>query len=347
MRRISISRISLLIVLLFGAVPSTWAFTGDLDSTARHYHLGEKALATGHFADGMREYADVFLHSKTLEIDVREWYRGGAAFGLAYCAAYTNDTPGTRHWLEVALEHHYWMFNALETSELFLRVAGVEYVDSLCKFWIAEYKEKSGRWRKQDAMVLKPKAVARTGKYPTISALHGGYDNLKEFASHWQNVADELDAVVIIPPGTSRPSPVGYGWNFEMAPIDSAFDELMQSPIVREFADPRHVYLAGFSQGGHAAIELALRHGDEIRGAICIEGLNIEPVHENDAVNALAHHSGFYGIYGEFAFRPFLASFQTFKSQCDSLGIQARFDIVPEMIHELPPDLAQRMKNAV
>ena len=337
----------LLVALLACWSHQGFAIQGDLDSANAHFHRAELAFVQHRFDDAIRSYAAVLTDIRTLDLEVREWFEGNACYGLACCAAVDADTLAARRWLDAAMVHRFWVFDAVTTNTQLMNVAGNAFVDSTLTFWIKERDDKRTRWHATDPIIIRPSSCDSTRILPTVIALHGGNGNLREFSVAWQHVADSLCINVIVPPGVARLSSVGYAWDFSMRPIDSSFRALLNNPIVRGKIDFERLYLAGFSQGGHAAIGLAERHPHMFRGVIVLEGFVTEPIDSLAAERLLRDGVKFYGIYGTLGYRPFLESFKQFKAECDNVGVPVRLDMVPNMVHEQPFDLPSRVKGAI
>ena len=335
-----------LVFLLIGP-PCVSAFEGDLDSAGARFHRAEAAFVQRNVDVALKEYAAAFAASKTLDLELREWYEGNAAMGLACCYAKRRDTLNARGWLDYAVSHRYWVFGAVQGNDELVSVVGRNFADSLCSLWSRVRDERRPHWSMLRPIIIRPTHCDTTRLLPTIIAFHGGNGYPREFGLEWQSVADSLCMNIVVPPGVARLSLVGFAWESEMRPIDSAYRALFRDPEVRGIIDPERTYLAGFSQGGHAALGLAIDHPDIVRGAVIIEGFYASPVDSATLARLRENDVRFYGIYGQWGYPPFNESFTNFQRVCDSAHVRSTMEIVPDMVHELPRDLATRMKRAI
>lgn len=313
----------------------------------RLFHRGECALVAGQISEARALYNGVLDVATHIPPTVGAWFAGNAYCGLAMCAAIENDTAETRRMLHSALQHHYWTFTTFTAAPVLLGVAGDRWIDSTCRYWQRVQRRESVHWKHIDPLVIRPRHASRSRAYPMIIAFHGGNGELTDFADQWQCVADSLDVLVVIPPGTNRLSESTYSWELNSASFEGVFDAILRTPSIREQIDQRHIYLAGFSQGGFGALDLALRHPSLIRGAIIIEGYFSARVGMHDIAAARNSRAKIYGIFGEVGYVPFADSYRDFTATADSLGIATALTTVPAMGHELPSDLAQRVRSAL
>lgn len=118
---------------------------------------------------------------------------------------------------------------------------------------------------------LNPKAPA-----PLVVLLHGGQGNKREFLDAWKAAADEAGVYLLSLSGPEYVGPGRFGW-YRGDILNAAASAGKQEKRVRaeidaaksKFTiDPGKVVIAGFSQGGGVAIELALRLKDVVRGAV-------------------------------------------------------------------------------
>jgi len=145
---------------------------------------------------------------------------------------------------------------------------------------------------------------AGEGPFPALIALHGWGANAHDLFGLAPSIHDG-EAVVLCPQGPVR-VPIGggmagYGW-FPMIPGQPPDEEafLATAEALRRFVDmalerypidPARVALAGFSQGGIMAYELALRAPDRFAGLAALSSWFPEPL--ADRLPKLPGHEGF------------------------------------------------------
>jgi len=317
------------------------------DSVMTLWHNAELSLSEQKFQDAANWFHRTIEASSHLDdYDEREWYNGNAAYGLARSHAAMGDTLAARIWLGQALGHHFWQFNIVHSDSAIVRVCGEERIDSLCAFWGREQKWEAPQWNRVFPKVIFPRGYTRKHSYPLIVALHGGNDNYAEFAYHWTSIADEANAVIIVPPGIDRFSPISFAWEFDIARIDSAIIPLIDKTIHEENIDRARIYIAGYSQGGNAALNLALRHPDIVCGALVIAGFNYSTLDNADLKRAKQSGTRIYTISGEYDYQPFVQSLENSKKVCDEFGIPFHFELADGMTHEMPLNFADVFRSA-
>ena len=142
------------------------------------------------------------------------------------------------------------------------------------------------------------------GPFPALIALHGWGANAHDLFG----LAPEIhggNAVVLCPQGSVRLNVgggmMGYGW-FPMVPgqmpdVDAfmasadTLRRFIEEALERFPIDPARVVLAGFSQGGIMAYELALRDPDRFAGLAALSSWFPEPL--ANLLPKLPGHEGF------------------------------------------------------
>ncbi len=310
------------------------------------WHLAGISEARADWNLAIEYYRNVLRESEILPLDVREWYRGTAYYGIARSAARIhNDTLVCRS-LERAFSHHFWNFDLVASDSSLLSTCGRPWFDSLSHFWSQVLVNERAQWQSQPPIVFYPAGYDSTARWPLIVALHGGNANYQSFSEHWQNAANELHAVIAVPAGVFRESQITNSWGSDLATIEPSILELVSSFTKQHLADPSQIYVAGFSQGAQASIELALFRPDVFRGAIAMSGFVDRPI--PDSVLQVAHRKGsrIYAITGQYEDPTFFHEIDSMHTSCTAAGIPFHWNIVPGMIHEVPLDFERQIADA-
>lgn len=196
---------------------------------------------------------------------------------------------------------------------------------------------------KPELLVLPPRENA--GKMPLLIALHWFGGTAEEFVPYWEG-AWEAGFLVAVPQSSQVVSEDGYGWNDQgLATLEIA---LHWEKLRREYGiDPDRVVIAGASQGGRLAIELALA-GELIlaRGFIAV----VPAIREPEELAARAERAAERGLRGWILigehdhFRPQVEEFCTLACRA---GLSCELEVVLGLSHDFPEDFPQRLQQAL
>jgi predicted esterase len=152
--------------------------------------------------------------------------------------------------------------------------------------------------------------------------------------------------VIVVPAGVIRESEIANSWGGDIGTISKAILPLVRDLITRKLVDSNEVYLAGFSQGAQASIELPLVYPNVFRGGIAMSGF--ASMTFSDSILQVARKAGtrFYGITGEFEDPGFRTQIGNIHALCQKSGIPFTLVIVPGMVHEVPLDLLPKFVDA-
>lgn len=117
----------------------------------------------------------------------------------------------------------------------------------------------------RDGVMYVPRGYHANRPVPLLLLLHGATGNGDEILDAFQDVADELNVVVLAP--DSR----GVTWDVVTGELgrDVAFIErALERTFARVAIDPSHVAVGGFSDGASYALTLGLANGDLFQAAM-------------------------------------------------------------------------------
>ena len=283
-------------------------------------------------------YQKTIDESSPLPLNIREWFRGTAAYGLGRCAARLQNGKNVRAYLAYAFDHHFWNSSLIKLDSQVVAVAGPQWLDSVSNFWRTVCNAEQVNWRPQEPYIFYPNGYDSSSPWPLIIAMHGGNANFENFAEYWRPMASVLKAVIVVPPGEVRESEITNSWGADMRYIEQPILRIAHDMISKRLVDPTQVYLSGFSQGAQASIELTIMHPELFRGAIAMSGFTSEQ--PTDSALRIAHQHGvrIYALTGEFEDPTFRKEIGDAHSACVAKGIPFELTIVPGMIHEVPID---------
>lgn len=181
---------------------------------------------------------------------------------------------------------------------------------------------------------------AKTSDHPSlIVVLHGSGANENDMISLWPQLPDTF--VVVSPRAPFADAGGGYRWyrkgktvaediRFSRDRIDALVDA-----AVRQFhADPKRIFLAGFSQGAVMVYQIVLHEPGRFRGAAVLSGsLYAFDSSKLSARTDWSHDSFFIG-HGTADERIPIASATAAHAQLDHLGVPNEFHAYAGMHHE-------------
>jgi predicted esterase len=311
------------------------------------WHLAGISENQNDWATASSYYQKVLQESLPLPLDVREWYRGTAFYGIARCACRSGkDSTAVRSALSKAFAHHFWNFALLQDDSVMLACSGRQWLDSESLIWIGVLNDERPLWREQTPIIFYPAGYDSTARWPLLIALHGGNGNYESFAEHWRGMANDLRAVIVIPAGVFRESQITNSWGSDMSLVEKPVMNLVKEFTSKHLADPSQVYLTGFSQGAQAAIELTVLRPDIFRGAIAMSGFVDRPISGSVLRKARERGVRLYAISGEYEDPIFHNEIDTFHTRCTQASIPFELKVLPGMIHEVPLDFHSQFLQA-
>jgi dienelactone hydrolase len=197
------------------------------------------------------------------------------------------------------------------------------------------------------SIAIQAPAESAGGRVPLLMALHGRDGRGEDFAPHWEG-ATALGWLLALPTSSQILSPYGFGWDDrELAERDVGwgYEQTRAAHVI----DSGRVVIAGFSQGGAAAIRMALK-GDAVpaRGFLVVAPSAIrEPPDVIGRWGDAAAKSGVRGwIYtGERDYA--LASTKDLHERLVAGGMAVDFTVESNLGHEFPRDFSNRLVSAL
>ncbi len=311
------------------------------------WHLAGISEYEGLWQNAISYYEKAVVDSRLLPVDVHEWYRGTAYYGIARCLSHASgNQQGIRNYLSRAFAHHFWNFALINADTGIVSQCGELWLDSCSRYWNGVAKYERPLWREQVPIVFYPKGYDSTARWPLVIALHGGNGNYQSFAEHWMGMATRLGAVIVVPAGSIRESQITNSWGSDMSVVSQTILSVVNEFTSKHLVNPAEIYLSGFSQGAQAAIELTLLRPDIFRGAIAMSGFVDHSF--SDSILRKARRNGvrLYEITGQYEDPTFDEEIDSVHKQCVRMGIPFKLNISPGMIHEVPLDFPSQLLRA-
>ncbi len=336
--------------------------------------LHEVGLAYGHhdLRSARSTFKTIVEFCNTLNTPMTRWYSGFAEYGIASTSARLADTVQARSAILASLQSDYWSTDVISSDEILRHVVGPSWLDSLTKCYETLRQLSAASWHKQPPILVLPRcfdndssSLTPSGKLrrllsfdsltptikdslsvhrPLILALHGGNASYREFALHWRAVADSLNVAVLIPAGCIRDSENDNSWDDTYYNSDEFLSGLLDRYTAQCGYSP-DIYIAGFSQGANTGMKYGFVHSDRVRGVIAIAGVFDQPLSREMVANSASAGLRIYAMSGEFETPGFLHSMMEAKRSCEAGKLPFVFENVPGMSHEVPSDLAGRLRK--
>lgn len=149
-------------------------------------------------------------------------------------------------------------------------------------------------------VTVEPPGLDRTKPVPLILVLHGHGESAAAQAAKWKEAAEATGVVVACFQGTTKINADRWGYNDEFV-MTQAMD-CLEEMKGKYTLDPKKTYVAGSSQGGQFAYELAFRHASRFAGLI-LSSSHFDPEVKLSELAPKARHLGvyFYQAKGDFS----------------------------------------------
>ncbi len=192
---------------------------------------------------------------------------------------------------------------------------------------------------KAQYMVKFPSDYAKDKSYPLFIGLHGAGGNLKQFPTFWTSERVQREFISVYIQSSQMVSRKGFTWSDDMdlsiKEVDSIFMLIKDSLSFSE----NEVIIGGFSSGGIAAMELALRNTFPVAGFISLCPDKPEAFTEENIVKA--KDRDLTGVILTTELDPRVDVQQEMRDELTRLGVFNRFVVTPNTGHWIPDDLGE------
>ena len=244
--------------------------------------------------------------------------------------------------------------NAIQTSTYWWRTSALRQDPDLAALQdITEYQRLVSVCEERQASALKhsrperlvfapPARRART-KYPLLITLHGWGASAQLEAPHWQGLARQGWLVAVL--RSSQQFADGmYNWDDDKRARREV--RAHYKALCADFpVDPRRVVLAGFSQGGGRALNMAITRAIPARGFIGL-GPYLDEI-DTLAPTLPPHIPNLRAYLIAGAEEQDEGMFAKVEALCAGTGVPFCQEIIPAIGHEYPSDFAPILKRAL
>lgn len=209
---------------------------------------------------------------------------------------------------------------------------------------VSKERQRAAQARARPRLLFLP-PKARQGKSPLLIALHWAGETAEAFAPYWERARD-LGFSVAIPQSSQVMREDGFGWNdgdLARRELAAHWEKLTRE----EQVDPKQVFIAGASQGGWLAIEIALARAPiPARGFIAV----IPAIRDIQKLAEQAKEAAKRGVRGVIITGEhdhFRSAVEDFFSQARNLGLRCELQVVRGLGHDFPDDFPARLGEAL
>jgi predicted esterase len=205
--------------------------------------------------------------------------------------------------------------------------------------------QEAQRDARSELVVETPAGYVPENRYPLFFALHGGGEKRTDLQPHWRSPRLHTGFIVAFLQSAQVASMNGFWWGepgYAREQVTAAYEQLSRAHRI----DPAAVLVSGFSDGGRAAIEIALDPGTlPIRSFIAL----CPPVPEALTAEAAAAAAarGLRGTLLSTEMDPRLAAQQEMVQLLQSAGVAVRVVVSPNIGHWYPDDLGEQLDAAI
>jgi predicted esterase len=192
-----------------------------------------------------------------------------------------------------------------------------------------------------------PVLVVHRPERPTgalLIALHGASSTAEAFAPHWEAAA-RFGVTVAVPEPAFPSTSDADGFSWSEPGVGDEVEAILARIRADHAIDPDRIVLAGYSQGGRLAVEMALRAEPfPVRGVISVAaGLRSRAKPPMPDLPASAPRFWFLTGEGDFSREAIEACHDALLAR----GVASSLEVVPGLGHELPGDFAERLPAAL
>jgi predicted esterase len=317
------------------------------DTTLRYirqlWHDAGKSEVLGDYKTATAKFEDIIIQAQSMTPDIREWYNCVCFFAVARCEAKLSHRGNCRNALVSAFANHFCNYSLVRMDSSLLDCVGRTWYDSVEKEWFNIMSEQSKNWQQLPLVVLLPSHHEEGKRLPLLVWLHGGNGNNRRSASLWSQVPDNLNIAIAFPPGTIRLSDINHSWDTDISVVEKWISPLVDSLVRTGLIDTNEIYVGGFSQGAQAALQLPIVSRWHYRGAVVFSGFLLTPLPSKEQLDEAAKRNvRIYATSGSLDAIEFISSLQLAQDAYRNEGITFQYDVLDDMIHEIPLDFNER-----
>ncbi len=256
--------------IVLAALLTNAAVAGPEDS-AKQNDLSQKfdaAYKAGEFEDAIK------IGLKLCETSPKDYM---FPFNLARVYALQGDKDNALKWFQKAADNGFPEIKLAKTEPdlaiLWTNETFKKILDDIRKNRLASWKEFTEALAKNPPLEVVPSSYDPKKSAPLLIVMHGEGRTAEECAKHWKAPAEHLGAIMYLPRATRPAKGGGVGWGNTIErshEADYAIEQALEAAIRKYNIDDKRIAVAGFSEGGVAALVSAYRHMMKIRGAVAV-----------------------------------------------------------------------------
>ena len=305
------------------------------------------------YAEMRRKVSELFQDGKLDQAaTLLEWALGqypenllANVYNLGTCYAFLNKPEDSLRALEYGLDRGIWYgkwdFEADFWNPV-KEIAAFERIRTRSEACRVDVQKAA----KPERVVIPPTNYQPERMYPLFIALHGGGESVEIFRPQWTSPRLENEFIVAYLQSSRVVSMTGFSWmgdDQDRKEIKDAYDLLLQDFSV----DTDRILIGGFSSGGNMTLSLLLEE-DEIvpaRGFVVL----CPPVPEQYSPQAIARivDRKQRGMFLTTEMDNRLEDQRRIVAAFENGGVPLEFEVTPDIGHWYPPDLAEKIDEAV
>jgi predicted esterase len=171
---------------------------------------------------------------------------------------------------------------------------------------------------------------------PLFLTLHGNNSNISKFRQYWSSLWN-TEWLVALPQSSQVSGRDRYVWN-DMEVVERELKEHYSGLCASGRVDPGRVLISGFSKGGYAAIDAAIRGYLPIKGFLAVAPYISKPEELLSYMDALPnrHLRGFIIAGGDD--KECISGATRLHEEMKKRGLRSEMKVYPGMGHEFPGD---------
>lgn len=182
---------------------------------------------------------------------------------------------------------------------------------------------------------------------PLLVALHHYHGDMGKATERWKAAAAASGAILLTPQGTFESSAGdSYQWGSDRNLIERNVMKAINEVMDQYKVDEDRVAIAGFSQGGWAAYDIAMRHPDAFCGLIPVAG-HFQPESESMLSGERFKSMHVYIMVGGEDNSQLIASNDDAKVRLSRAGASVNMVTFSGLGHGFPPDSDEQLTKAV